>query len=173
MCQTLKNILNKSAHELLCEYKIKFKPPIDIGKLLKRIGISTVEVDFTKIEKVEGYSVQGVSFTDADSLYILYKRGASYNRQLLSIAYELGYCVFSDNFCINHIRKYGEEDKQIMQFVGELLVPETALMPIYKRFTIPSLSRLSKIFGVSTALMATRLNALELNYYKDTQLSDM
>ena len=150
--------------------RLSLSPPIDIGKLLKRIGISTVEVDFTKLE---GYSVQGVSFTDADSLYILYKKGASYNRQLLSIAYELGYCVYSDSLCLNHIRKYGEVDEQIMQFVGELLIPEAALMPIYKKFTIPSLSRLSKIFGVSTALMATRLNVLELNYYKDTQLSDM
>lgn len=52
------------------------------------------------------------------------------------------------------------------------LIPESALMPIYNRFLLPSLGALADIFGVSTAVMASRLDYLALSYYKDTKISD-
>ncbi len=182
MCEILKKIKNKSAYDLLFEYDIKLEPPIDIGELLSKIGIFTVEVDFTDIEKsenVEYGSILGAAFSDDEDLYILYRRGDTYNRQLFSIAHELGHCcLHSDDLKINHIefRNINQTDNireySANVFAGELLIPENVLMPIYNKFIIPSLEALSKIFGVSTTVMAARLDYLNLDYYKDTKLSE-
>ena len=44
-------IKNKTPYELLTEYDIPLKAPIDISSLLEKIGISTIANDFTEVEK--------------------------------------------------------------------------------------------------------------------------
>ena len=51
MCATLKMIKRKTPQELLNEYNIDIKPPIDIAQLLNKIGISTIAQDFFDIEE--------------------------------------------------------------------------------------------------------------------------
>ena len=57
-------------------------------------------------------------------------------------------------------------------FAGELLIPKPLLLKKYKEFIIPSLKALSIIFGVSTNVMAARLDYLGLDYFKDIPLSE-
>ena len=51
MCVILEKIKNKTPYELLTEYDIPLKAPIDISSLLEKIGISTIANDFTEVEK--------------------------------------------------------------------------------------------------------------------------
>ena len=52
-------------------------------------------------------------------------------------------------------------------FARELLIPEQSLVKIYNEFYVPSLKSLAKIFGVSTNVMAARLDYLSMSYFKD------
>lgn len=182
MCKVLENLKEKTPIELLKENNISLNPPIDIGELLQKLNISTKAVDFSEVEdikKVKRGSVLGATFSDKDDLFILYKESDTYNRQLFTIAHELGHCcLHTDTLKINHI-EYRDEEKKCEKreidaniFAGELLIPEDSLMFYYRKFIVPSLESLAKIFGVSTNVMAARLDHLNLNYYKDTAISE-
>lgn len=49
-------------------------------------------------------------------------------------------------------------------FAGELLMPKDAVVYVQKNLVAPHLSSLSKIFGVSDAVMKARLDYLDLKY---------
>lgn len=58
-------------------------------------------------------------------------------------------------------------------FAAELLIPQNKLKKIHNKFIIaPHLSDISKIFGVSTTVMAARLDYLNLPYIKDKQMDE-
>lgn len=182
MCKILEKIRNKTASELLQEYEIDMKPPIDIATLLSKIGISTIAHDFTEIEESDNRepgSILGAALSNENSLAIFYKKTDSFHRKKFTIAHELAHCcLHSENLQISHFElrtqnsnlDARELDANI--FAGELLIPQNVLMPIYNEFILPSLSALAKQFDVSTNVMAARLDYLKLQYFKDVQLSE-
>lgn len=181
MCTILRKIQNKTALELLEEYGIELKPPIDVSTLLEKIGISVIAKDFSEVEKNSGVAfgtILGAAMSKNDNLAIFYKKTDTYNRKIFTIAHELGHCCkHAENLKISHIElrtdMINEHETEANIFAGELLIPEKVLMPIYKKFIIPSLSALSEIFCVSTNVMAARLEYLGLDYFKDTDISEV
>lgn len=182
MCSILEKIKNKNAIDLLNAYDIKLEPPIDISSLLDKIGISVIAKDFSDIEKtndVEPGSILGAAMSKGDNLAIFYRKADTYNRKIFTIAHELGHCCkHSENLKISHIefRINGDihdpHEIEANIFAGELLIPKPLLLKKYKEFIIPSLKALSIIFGVSTNVMAARLDYLGLDYFKDIPLSE-
>lgn len=177
MCKILKNINGKTAFELLKIHDIPLEPPIQISQLLQRIGISTLGIDFTQIEKDAGYEygrILGAAISKKDNLTIFYRKQDSKNRQRFTIAHELAHCcLHTDNLQQNHIElRENETVKDAKEteadiFAGELLIPEQSLVKVYNEFYVPSLKSLAKIFGVSTNVMAARLDYLSMSYFKD------
>lgn len=181
MCEILKRIKNKTASDLLKEYHIKSEPPIDIALLLENIGISLISKDFSNLEKQSGYennSILGAAISKDDDLAIFYKENDTYHRKIFTIAHELGHCCrHSENLKIEHIELRtldcpNQHEMEANIFAGELLIPYNILKDIYDDFLIPSLKSLSKIFNVSTNVMAARLDYLNLSYYKDTDINE-
>lgn len=184
MCDLLKYLQGKTADELLKEHEIPMEPPIDLALLLEKIGLSTSGIDFTKMEEAAGLRkgwILGAAMSSGEDLTIFYKKSDTYNRKLFTIAHELGHCcLHSDSLKIEHVElrtdsisdKDNEHEYDANVFAGELLIPEESLMPIYKKFIVPSLKYLASIFGVSTNVMAARLDYLQLNYMKDTMISE-
>lgn len=174
MCNTLKKIKNNTATELLEKYEIPLSPPIDIISLLQKIGISLIKIDFTEIEKEMGLkpnTILGSALSTGNTLAILYKYSNSYEWQRFTIAYELGHCCINSNKEINHIwlnypsNNYKEIEANI--FAEQLLIPYSALKQTYSQLIIPSLSSLTKIFEVPVNTMVSRLNHLNIPYFKD------
>lgn len=185
MCTILKKIKNKTPLELLEENSIKLKPPIDIALLLDKLGISSISKDFTEIEKkanCQNGEILGAAISVGENLAIFYKKSDTYHRKIFTIAHELGHCCkHTDNLKIAHIELRTshciedcneEHECEANIFAGELLIPESVLLPIYNKFVLPSLKALSDIFNVSTTVMAARLDYLGLSYYKDTNISE-
>lgn len=181
MCEILKKIQFKTASNLLKEYNIKNEPPVNISLLLENIGISLIAKDFSEIERISGCkkdSILGAAISNNDNLAIFYRADDTYHRKIFTIAHELGHCcIHADNLKIEHIeyRTINVMDKHEIEaniFAGELLIPYSILKSVYDDFIIPSLKSLSKIFDVSTNVMAARLDYLNLGYYKDVDISE-
>ena len=183
MCTILEKIKNKRALELLQEYNIELKPPIDISTLLERIGISTIAKDFSEMEKrneIPLGSIYGAAFSNGDNLAIFYKKSDSFHRKKFTVAHELAHCCLHcpDNVS-THVEyrlspAFGLTEEDLKKekiadiFAGQLLIPKDPLIKVYNEMLIPSLTSLAKIFDVSCSVMAARLDYLEMSYYKDS-----
>lgn len=183
MCKILEKIKNKTATELLKEYRIDLNPPINISSLIEKLGIYTIATEFDEIEdskKIEYGSILGATFSNGEELSIFYKKSDSLHRKKFTIAHELGHCCYDcPNNETSHIeyrllpfsnltKEELEKEKRANIFAGELLIPYNSLKEQYNKMIIPSLSELSKIFDISTSVMAARLDYLKLPYYKDS-----
>lgn len=101
MCTALKKIKNKSADEILKEYGLDQKAPVDIKRLLQCIGISALGKDFSALEESknkEKGSILGMLKSDGDNAAIFYRKSDTYNRQRFTIAHELAHAmIHTDN----------------------------------------------------------------------------
>lgn len=183
MCEILKKLKGKNAIELLNDYDISIeKLPIDIPQLLEKIGISTYEQDFSELEDEtnceHGY-ILGAAISKDEKLGIFFKKNESLNRVMYIVAHELGHCcVHTDTLKIEHIEfktsveNENEHEEEANRFARELLIPESSLRKQHSKFLIPSLNALSKIYRVSTKVMAERLDELNLSYFKDAVVNE-
>lgn len=179
MCKILEKLRDKTPENLLKEYQISLVPPIDISLLMQRIGIKEIPFDFTELEKLmnlETDDIIGTVFAKNDELGIFYKASDSLNRQRFTIAHEIAHCCLdTDALKTKHIELRSSQTENMLKeynanvFAGKLLIPKISLDKIHSKFLIsPPLSVISKIFEVSTTVMAARLDYLELKYIDDT-----
>ena len=179
MCKILEKLRDKTPENLLKEYQISLVPPIDISLLMQRIGIKEIPFDFTELEKLmnlETGDIIGTVFAKNDELGIFYKASDSLNRQRFTIAHEIAHCCLdTDALKTKHIELRSSQTENMLKeynanvFAGKLLIPKISLDKIHSKFLIsPPLSVISKIFEVSTTVMAARLDYLELKYIDDT-----
>lgn len=183
MCKILKKIQGKSALELLEQYGISTDPPIDLSILFKKIGISTMGVDFSEIEQAARYEhgrILGAAISKGDNLTIFYRKEDTENGQRFTIAHELAHCcLHSNNLEQKHIElrenQINKDQRELAAdiFAGELLIPPKSLDAVYKKLLIPSLSSLARIFKVSSNVMAARLDYLSMAYMKDTEYTNL
>ena len=181
MCRILKSIKGKTARELLEKYNISPEPPINLTRLLQNAGISAVEFDFSELEKYGNYelgTILGAAISNEENLTIFYRKDDSENRKRFTIAHELAHCcLHSENLKENHIELRNNDNNQPQReieaniFAGELLIPKESLEKIYNELLVPYLSTLAEIFGVSSNVMAARLDYLNKPYLKDTEYS--
>ena len=179
MCKILEKLRDKTPENLLKEYQISLVPPIDISLLMQRIGIKEIPFDFTELEKLmnlETGDIIGTVFAKNDELGIFYKASDSLNRQRFTIAHEIAHCCLdTDALKTKHIELRSSQTENTLKeynanvFAGKLLIPKISLDKIHSKFLLaPPLSVISKIFEVSTTVMAARLDYLELKYIDDT-----
>lgn len=183
MCKILKELNGLKPNDLLTKYGISSIPPINISLLLKKIGIAAIPYDFSKIEDIMKYDrgdVLGVIFAKNDTLSIFYRISDTSNRQRFTLAHEIAHCcLHSDSLEKRHIELRSSlnvndaKEYYANIFAGELLIPKDILTKIHNKFIIaPPLSEISKIFGVSTTVMAARLDYLNMPYIKDKQTDE-
>lgn len=183
MCKTLERLRGKRAVELLEEYNMQTTPPIDISLLLKKIGITEVATDFTKIEEVmecEKGDVLGAILARGNSLSIFHRSDDTLNRKRFTLAHEIAHCCLdTDSLKKHHVELRSVQSANNAKeynanvFAGELLIPEMELRDIHNQFLVaPTLSDLAMIFQVSATVMAARLDYLNLSYIKDVQMDE-
>ncbi len=189
MCDILERIRNKTPDRLFIEYDIDpLSIPVDLSKLVEKIGISTIAKDFTLLEKeqdVEEGTLIGAAISKGNDLAIFYKESDSLHRKKFTIAHELAHCCLDcptnesnhidyriEPFVYNELYRPDELEKERRAniFAGNLLIPQKALEKVYKDMLIPSLSKLAEIFDVSVSVMAARLDHLKMPYYKDADI---
>ncbi len=182
MCTILRKIRNKTPYDLLAEYDVSQKPPVDISKLLENIGISTIAKDFSEIEhlmEADAGSILGAAFSNGNNLAIFYKKNESLHRKKFTIAHELAHCCldcpndesshieFRLGPCMNLSDEDIKKEERANVFAGQLLIPSAPLITYYDKMIVPSLTELAKIFDVSSSVMSARLDFLKLPYFKD------
>lgn len=178
MCVILEKMRNKAPEQLLLEYDIPLTPPIDLKQLVKKIGITEIAFDFSKIEEVSNKpkgSICGAIYANGDNLGIFYKSDDTMNRQRFTIAHEIAHCCLdTDSLKQRHLEYRNTttqtDPKEIRAniFAGELLIPESIIRSIHKRiYVAPRLSDLANLFQVSIPVMTARLENLGLTYIKD------
>ena len=91
MCAPLENIKGKTAKEILNQYYTGEKFPLDLGILLKNIGILSKDYDFAMAGKIEGEKVLGAVVSNEKNAVIFYDRYSSYNRQRFTSSFHNSY----------------------------------------------------------------------------------
>lgn len=183
MSNILEELSGKTAPELLKQYNISTVPPINISLLLQRIGILEIPYDFSEVENAMGYShgdVLGATFATENKVGIFYRSSDTLNRKRFTLAHEIAHCcLHKDSLERKHIElrscqtENNGKERDANIFAGELLIPTSSLRKIHSQLLVaPSLSDLSKIFAVSTNVMAARLDYLNLSYIKDDIIAE-
>ena len=175
MCAPLENIKGKTAKEILNQYYTGEKFPLDLGILLKNIGMLSKDYDFAMAGKIEGGKVLGAVVSNEKNAVIFYDRYSSYNRQRFTIAHELAHCCLRTNTeetePYRHIEfRMDKPSKDIIErnadiFAGQLLIPVDELEIAYKKFSKPYSSLLAQYFQVSVSVMEARLRYLGIPFF--------
>lgn len=175
MCKVIKKIRNKSADEILNLYDQSNSVPVDLPKLLMRIGISALPYDFTELEQDAGREkgdILGFLLTKKDRAAIFFRADDSINRQRFTIAHELAHCCLHiDDYDRPHIEfrltdeEKDQKEKDADIFAGKLLIPLNRLRKVYMDLPVPTSSALASRFAVSVSVMEARLNYLKISYY--------
>lgn len=166
MCKILDSINGLSPEELLKRYQVEIKPPINLAKLVKSIGILSYPYDFTEAEKkaeVRSGGIIGAAISEDDNLVVLYSDKLSDKEARFTIAHELGHCCLNaEDLKIDHIEFHSsmqknEKEEKANVFAENLLMPLDALTYICHRLIAPTVTVLSEIFQVPTSAVKSRL----------------
>lgn len=164
MCKVVKNIMGKSAADLLQMSKQSNVIPVSLTKILNTIGMSCLPFDFK-----EDTNVLGALVCVEDNAAIFYRKDdpRDGHRYRFTVAHEIAHC------CLRHIdTQHGsvhyrkETDNENAEeiaanvFAGELLIPENSLRHTLDELLLPSLKLLAQMFAVSENVMRARLDHL-------------
>lgn len=175
MCVPINKIYGKSALQVLNEFGNINDVPINLSILLKKIGISALPMNFSKLEqKLNKGHILGLVLTTKKDAVIYYSEMDTPNRQRFTIAHELGHICSNlrpDSNDYPYIdwrieeESNNEYEKTANIFAGELLIPLHSLKEVYLSMRFPSSKELAKVFGTSINVMEERLNYLGVSYY--------
>jgi len=177
MCRKLKEIDNLTPDEILLISGID-SYPVDMQKVLKKLGIHSGPMDFSTIEsevpdviKTRGCILGAVIVID-DDVKIFYRQGSSHNRERFTLAHELAHCCLNaSSLQKGHIEfrfdGNAPDQKELAAniFAGQLLIPERPLKKLYESLVVPASDVLAREFEVSTHVMEARLEYLGLGFY--------
>lgn len=175
MCIPINKIYGKNALDVLTEFGNLNEIPVNLGKLLKKIGISALPMNFSDLEKkLNKGHILGLVLATKKEAVIYYSENDTPNRQRFTIAHELGHIcshLKPDTNDYPYIdwrieeESNNEYEKCANIFAGELLIPLHKLKDIYLSIRFPISNDLANIFGVSVNVMEARLNQLGISYY--------
>jgi Zn-dependent peptidase ImmA (M78 family) len=173
MCPPLDKIKGLSANELLQKFYPSNEYPLDLGVLLKNIGISNKEMDFSDLEEITKAPILGLMLSDNTNAAIYFRKGDTLNRQRFTIAHELAHCCLhythDENYRHLELRladsANNPHETEADIFAGELLIPLSKLKEVYLSLDCPCSAILASKFGVSINVMEARLNYLEISYF--------
>lgn len=153
------------------KYKISDDIPVDLKKICKDLNITIKICSMVNVESNVGAKISGMIKYDKikQSGTIFVNDEDIPTRQTFTIAHELGHYHLhiptDDNGLVVSFRgittpKEIEADK----FAAELLMPKDKVIEEHSKLFYPTVSSLSKSFGVSNLAMKIRLNELGLNF---------
>ena len=175
MCKTLNLLAEKTSKDLLELLGDSVTLPIDIERILNKLGIEYFDYDFSVIEKrMSGDDkILGAALVDGDDIIILCRDEATPNRKRFTLAHELAHCCLdAQNLKEGHVEYRSDRCSNDLTefnanvFAGELLIPKNLLDDEYNKMIAPLSDVLAKIFGVSINVMEKRLEYLEMPYYR-------
>ena len=159
------------AIKLLAEHGLS-RPPIDVYKLAKKLGIRVVEEGL-------GNDVSGMLYREGDRAVILVNRNESSVRQRFSVAHELGHYILHQGSSVFVDRRVrfrdstsstgtNREEVQANRFAAALLMPESLVLKEVharrQRRFLPTdeelIQELADLFDVSTHAIEFRLGNL-------------
>jgi Zn-dependent peptidase ImmA (M78 family) len=138
-------------------------PPIPVLDIAEKSGVDVVFADFAKLSD----KVAGACDFSEQKLYV--NSNDDFNRQLFTMAHELGHWVLHKQYFEAHPEKYRilprlqKPDRsdpfeiEASNFALNLLVPSRLLDPVIEA----PVSLLASIFVVSETMMQYRLNQME------------
>ena len=176
MIQKIENIYGKDANYFLETYGLNDSKniPIDLKKLFAKLEISVIPFPTEVLRKFNNENLEakyGSLFSavscrteNVTIFYMPNSRLMSYMHDYHdkeAIIYELGYlCKHGEEFHVTSSHSDFEED--ILNFVGELLIPEEHLKKVLSDLTLPTTKFLEDIFQVSHATVIRRLQQLNI-----------
>lgn len=183
MCDKLKKLNGLTAEQILEAYG-ETEPPVDIEKILRKMGVKYGAFDFSEIEKSASAVVEerghilGAVTVLGEDIAIIYSENSTENRRRFTLAHELAHCCQNAAAFDNegHIEfrfdEYSEHPAEIAAnvFAGKLLIPKDALMKKYNELIVPLSDTLAREFRVSVHVMEERLKYLQLPFYSPNSL---
>lgn len=177
MCKKLKSLNGLTPDFILDTYWSKDRNvyPIDISKILFKMGIRVQPFDFSKYNNNVNDRILGAMVANEEDLVLLYGQGETNSRNRFTLAHELAHC------CLTHINEKSmpyieyrhdgvvEDRNEIRanEFAAELLIPLKELCKILAseyHDTIPPVTELAEMFKVSHNVMKERLRCLKIPY---------
>lgn len=165
-------LVDRLVEKLSKDYPLLNKAPVDIEKIVKRLGIDLIQKDFKK-------AMSGAAIVDADERIISINRKEPLNRKRFTIAHELGHILLHydqelnvdlEPIRLNRDEKSttGESWREIEAnyFAACLLMPTELVRRYYSIFLKQCddedvvLESMSQKFQVSIQAMSIRLSKL-------------
>jgi len=169
---TANQLHKRTAQEILIMSDQENAVPVDIKEILKKLDISAMPIDFSRIEKklpeeYEGLKILGAMASSDDKIAIWYRSEdkEDSHRMRFTIAHELAHCCLHGSRHHLEFRIDGDLDEDEIlanTFAGELLIPEESLNRTIEKLLVPTLSALADIFDVSINVMRERIKYLQL-----------
>lgn len=175
MCKKLNELCGKTPEELLSKCDELDKIPVNVERLVKKLGIALIPDTFNDIEKIHNDGeIWGLVLEQDDDVGIFYKSTVGDHKRRFTIAHELAHCCNDSDILKDGYIEYRKEmnsdiprEKAANIFAGELLIPRDSLEYAIQRLRKPSLRGLAELFEVSVQVMRARLEHLGLDYYDD------
>lgn len=184
-CMKLRELSGLSAETILEKFGETNKHPVNIEKILQKLGIESTPIDFSLIENANkelverrGHILGAVTLSESD-VHIYYSSNPEYpeTRKRFTLAHELAHCCLNPEVIgtQGHIEfRFDEANLNDMnevmanRFAGKLLVPKDELIKVYDEMIVPLSDVLAKEFNVGRHVMEARLKDLELPFYSPT-----
>ena len=184
MCKKLKELDGLTPEEILL-IGGEDKYPVNIQKILKKLGIKSGAMNFHSVEEkipnvVESRGpILGAVTIIGDNVNILYSEGSTENRMRFTLAHELAHCCLNaSSLKRGHIEfrfdGNASDPKELAAniFAGKLLVPEESVRKLYDSLLVPAADVMAREFKVSTHVMEARLEYLGLGFYSPQNYND-
>lgn len=174
MCKKLNELDGKKPEYFLGLLGDKVTAPVDIEKILRKLGIEYFNYDFSAAEKqlTKPDRILGAALVDGDDVVILCSDEATPNRRRFTLAHELAHCCLdAQHLKDGHVEFRSDRNSKdpsefnVNVFAGELLIPKKLLEEEYHNMIAPLSDVLAKIFEVSVNVMEKRLDYLKMPYY--------
>lgn len=179
MCLKIRELQGKTAMQILNFCGVENECPIDLDKILKKLGILYAAVDFKELlDSDDSEEIWGAVLLIGDDVGIAYSSHLKENGRRFTVAHEIAHCCLETEALEqgearfraidtkNQIINPSPKEIEANIFAGELLMPEHMVREVCNKFIIPEISALSEIFCVSKRVVEERLKRLGISYVK-------
>jgi len=163
------NEIQNKVNELRKQYSLN-SIPVDLHKILNAENITTVEEDFSELEKKAKKTISGILLIRGDIKRILINARDNERRKIFTTAHELGHYYLhydktkEQEVFISFRGDSNARETEANKFAAELLLPTKEVEKEYKLMTFPTASRLADKFNVSEQATSIKLEQMGLKY---------
>ena len=169
MCQKLNELSGMTSAKVLERYCAdQSSYAINMGTLMKNIGVSVFIYDFTEFNRQNDQSIYGAIVLRGDDLAVFVSEKCTQAEQRFILAHELAHCCLhgaslksSKIECASNFDSSTPHEREADEFADQLLLPEKVFLGVCSKFKNQiDVNLLSEIFCVPTACVRRRMKAL-------------